>query len=144
MQVILSGMSCEKQMQENVKTFEKERKLSDKEISTLLEIASSLGAKSPCTACKYCVKGCPLGLDIPRFLSLLSELRYAPITNAVMRFDGLGDGERPSNCIACGKCAEICPQKIDIPSEMAALADLMSRVPSWAEICRQREAAQKV
>ena len=143
-QVILSGMSTEKQMLDNLKTFEGERALTDKELQTLFEIASSLGSKSPCTACRYCIKECPLGLDIPRFLSLLSELRYAPITNAVMRFDGLKEGERPSDCLACGKCAEMCPQRIDIPSEMASLAEIMSRVPSWAEICRQREAAQKI
>jgi predicted aldo/keto reductase-like oxidoreductase len=64
------------------------------------------------------------------------------VTNAVMRFDGLKEDQRPSACLACGKCAEMCPQKIDIPSEMAALDELMKNVPSWAEICRQREAAQ--
>lgn len=141
-QVVLSGMSSETQMKENLKTFETERPLSPKARETLFAIAKELGGKSPCTACRYCVKECPLGLDIPRFLSLLSELRYAPVTNAVMRFDGLKEDQRPSACLACGKCAEMCPQKIDIPSEMAALDALMKNVPSWAEICRQREAAQ--
>jgi hypothetical protein len=37
----------------------------------------------------------------------------------------------------------MCPQKIDIPSEMSALAELMKRIPSWAEVCIQREAAQR-
>ena len=143
-QVILSGMSSPEQMKDNLLTFEAEKPLSEKERATLLEIAEELGGKSPCTACRYCVKECPLGLDIPRFLALLSELRYAPITTAVMRFDGLSEEKRPDACLACGKCAEMCPQKIDIPSEMATLSDLMKKVPSWAEICRQREAAQSV
>ena len=45
-------------------------------------------------------------------------------------------------CIGCGKCSAVCPQKIEIPSVLKEFAEGLSRLPSWAEICRQREAAQ--
>ena len=46
-------------------------------------------------------------------------------------------------CIGCGACAAICPQNIDIPAALAELTEALSRTPSWAELCRQREAAAR-
>jgi len=36
----------------------------------------------------------------------------------------------------------MCPQNIDIPLELKNFTAAMEKIPSWAEICRQREAAQ--
>ena len=44
-------------------------------------------------------------------------------------------------CIACGSCKQICPQKIDIPAALRDFADRMEKLPSWAEICRERDEA---
>lgn len=49
--------------------------------------------------------------------------------------------KKPSACIGCGKWAQSCPQNIDIPGAMKDFSEKLSRLPSWAEICRQREAA---
>lgn len=142
-QMILSGMSSMEQMQENVSTFETRKALTDTEEAMLLEIAEGMKNSIPCTSCRYCCDGCPKGLDIPMLLAVYNELRFAPNLNVSMRMDALPEEKRPAACIGCGKCAQICPQRIDIPEAMQGFAHTLSKMPSWAEICRQRDAAQK-
>jgi len=55
----------------------------------------------------------------------------------------LPEEKKPTACIGCGKCTQICPQNIDVPG---ALEDLMVRlreIPSWIEMSRARNAAEK-
>ncbi len=141
--MILSGMSNMAQMEDNVHSFAEQKPLSDTERDMLLCIADGMKDSVPCTACRYCCDGCPQGLDIPMLLSIYNELRIAPTTNAAMRLDALPEDKRPSACIGCGKCARVCPQGIDVPAALGALDAKLKTIPSWAEICRQRDAAQK-
>ena len=46
-------------------------------------------------------------------------------------------------CIGCGQCRRICPQGIDIPTLMQEFAALATTLPSWAQVCREREAAAR-
>jgi len=141
--VTLSGMSNMIQMRENIETFKERNPLTEKETDALLSIAEGMKNAVPCTACRYCTDHCPLGLDIPFFLSTLSELRFSPVINIGMRLEGLPSEKQPSACIGCGACAKMCPQKIDIPSAMDELAQILSKIPKWTDICRQREEAAK-
>ena len=62
-----------------------------------------------------------------------------------MQLDALPEDKLPSACIGCGACMEMCPQKIEIPVELAAFAEALEKIPSWADICREREeAARKI
>lgn len=142
--VVLSGMSNEQQMVDNVATFEARKPMSEMQTSLVLEIAEELKNSIPCTACRYCCDGCPIGLDIPFLLSVYNDIRFAPVTNTAMRIDALPKNKQPTACISCGKCSQICPQKIDIPRAMKGFSAALKKIPSWAEICRQREAAQNV
>lgn len=141
--MILSGMSDMKQMIDNVKTFSEQKPLSTQEEKTLLEIAEGMKNSIPCTACRYCCDGCPMELDIPMLLAAYNELRFSPAVNVSMRIEFMEENKKPSACIACGKCAQICPQNIDIPGAMKDFSEKLSKLPSWAEICKQREAAAK-
>lgn len=141
--MVLSGMSSMEQMVENVKTFEESKTLNETELKTLMEVAEGMKNSIPCTACRYCCDGCPQGLDIPALLATYNELRFSPAVNIGMRIEALPEDKRPSACIACGKCAQICPQNIDIPAEMEQFAAELKKLPSWAEICRQRDEAAK-
>ena len=96
----------------------------------------------PCTACRYCCDGCPQGLDIPMLLATYNDVRFSPEVNVGMRVEALPEDKRPSACVGCGKCSEICPQGIDVPKEMEQFSEALKKIPSWAEICRQRDAAQ--
>ena len=142
-QMVLSGMSNMEQMQDNVKTFSDYKHLSEEESALLFDIAEGMKDSIPCTGCRYCCDGCPMGLDIPMLLGTYNELRFAPTANAAMRIEFMEENKKPSACISCGKCTRICPQNIDIPTAMKELTEKLKTIPSWAEICRQREAAAK-
>jgi predicted aldo/keto reductase-like oxidoreductase len=141
--MILSGMSNMAQLQDNINTFEQRKSLDDQEMQRIFEIAEGLKNTIPCTACRYCVEGCPMGLDIPTYISVLNDLRFAPVTNTAMMLEFTPEDKKPSACIACGKCSRVCPQNIDIPAAMQELTETLKKVPSWREVCRQREEEQK-
>ena len=142
--VILSGMSNLKQMKDNLKTFSGEKPLNAAELAVLEKIAKDMQGRIPCTGCRYCCAGCPVGLNIPMILSMANELQVSSSMNLMMRYSALGDGKRAADCIACGQCREACPQKIDVPAEMAKFAEAISTQKTWEEVCRERaEAAEK-
>lgn len=140
--MVLSGMSDIAQMKDNIKTFDSLDPVTDEQNSLLLDIAEGMKDSIPCTACRYCVAGCPMQLDIPMLLATYNEIRFSPSVNSAMRVEFLPDDKKPTACIACGKCARVCPQNIDIPNQLKAFSEKLSQMPSWAQICREREAAQ--
>lgn len=141
--MILSGMSNMEQMQDNVNTFCDYKPLTKEEGNVLLNIAEGMKDSIPCTACRYCCDGCPMGLNIPNLISTYNEIRFSPAINVAMRVEALPEEKRPSACIGCGKCARICPQGINVPKAMKDFSEALSKLPSWAEICRKRDAAAK-
>ncbi len=141
--MILSGVSSLTQMEQNTRTFNEDKPLNEAEVNLLLDIAEGMKDSVPCTACRYCCDGCPMGLDIPMLMETYNDMRFSINTNTAMRIQGLPEDKKPTVCIGCGACAQVCPQKIDIPEVIAKLNGLMEKAPSWVEICKQREAAQK-
>ena len=115
---VLSGMSSVGQMADNVsymKAFrpldDKERAVIDKAIAVLASIPSV-----PCTACEYCISGCPNGIVIPKIMEMLNrEMVYKDPRSAKFGyFWETQFGGKASDCIACGKCEQACPQQIKI------------------------------
>lgn len=141
--VVLSGMSNMEQMADNVNTFAKPNELSEDEMALVFEIAEGLKDSIPCTSCRYCCDGCPMGLDIPYLLATYNEAKFSPGVTTAMLIDCLPDDKKPAACISCGQCTKMCPQNIDIPKELQEFSELYKTMPNWVEICRQREAAQK-
>lgn len=141
--VILSGMSDMAQVEDNLRTFSGGEPLSTEECNLLLEIAEGMKQSVPCTSCRYCVDGCPAGLDIPALLGIYNELKFSPTVNVGMRVEFLPEEKKASACIKCGKCMKICPQKIEIPKTLASLSEMLDSVPSWRKICKERDDAQK-
>ena len=139
--MVLSGMSNIEQMMDNVKTFTEDKPLSEEETALLMEIAEGMKDSVPCTACRYCCDGCPAGLDIPSLISTYNEIRFSPAVNVAMRIEFMPEEKKPTACIGCGQCTQMCPQNIDVPGALKDFAEKLSKLPSWAEICRQREAA---
>lgn len=141
--VILSGMSSFEQLKHNIDTFNRNNPLNDEETKVILEIAEKLKDSVPCTKCRYCTAGCPMGIDIPDMIATYNEIKNVPSTNAIMWLDTVDENSLPSACIGCGACASICPQKIDIPFIMQDMTRIIETIPSWKEICKQREEAAK-
>ncbi len=141
--MVLSGMSSFDQMRDNVATFSGGQAQTEAECALLMDIAEGLKNALPCTRCRYCCEGCPMGLDIPMLIHAYNDIRFASSMTVPMQFDALPEEKKPSACIGCGACAAICPQKIDIPAAMADFARILADKPSWAELCRQREEAAR-
>ena len=120
--MVLSGMSNQQQLEENIATFGQEKPLNEKEMDELLKIAYEIVKKSavPCTACRYCTSHCPKELDIPSLLALYNE---HSVTEggfiAPMALSALPEDKRPSACVGCRSCEAICPQQILISETMA-------------------------
>ena len=126
--VILSGMSNEEQLLDNIHTFETDKPLNGQEMSTLLGIAEDMLKRSnlPCTACHYCVSHCPKGLDIPELLELYNEHVFTGGGFlAPMALQALPVEKLPSACVGCRSCEAVCPQQIKISE---ALADFRSKL----------------
>ena len=70
----------------------------------------------PCTACRYCVDGCPMKILIPDLFSCLnSKIQFKDWNSGyyynVYTKEGHG---KASDCIKCGMCEKICPQHLEI------------------------------
>ena len=141
--MVLSGMSNMAQMVDNVKTFEAPKPLTAEENALLMDVAEQLKNAVPCTACRYCCDGCPMGLDIPALLAIYNDLKVTPTFLLGMRVEALPPEKRPDACIGCGACMSICPQNIHIPEALADMAEILKGLPSWEAICREREAAAR-
>ena len=117
---ILSGMSAQEQMEDNMNTFRNFEPLSDEEkaaIDKVIEVMSRV-EQVGCTACRYCVDGCPMSISIPDVISAINTKRKFPgdmrpqfFYNGLVARDGNG---KASDCIGCGQCEGVCPQHLPI------------------------------
>ena len=125
--MILSGMSDEAQMADNLKTFEEEKLLSEEEYAALMKIADEMLSENtlPCTACHYCTSHCPMELDIPEIISRYNEHMVSG-GGAVtpMTFNGIDKDHLPDACLHCRSCEAVCPQQLGISDMMEAFAGM--------------------
>ncbi len=127
---ILSGMSSEEQMDDNLRTFTSFEPLTDDEMAIVDEVTQDILSipQIGCTACKYCCDGCPQHISIPDVFRTINTLRRYPDDWRSKNFySGLVQRSgRASDCIACGQCEGVCPQHlpiIDLLKEAAAILD---------------------
>ena len=127
--MVLSGMSNEAQMLDNIKTFAESKPLNAEEQAALLEIAKEMTSQTsvPCTACRYCTTHCPQGLNIPYLLELYNEHTFTKdfAFIAPMALQALPEDKRPSACLGCRSCERVCPQQIKISEILADFASMM-------------------
>ena len=141
--VVLSGWSNLAQTEDNLRTFAEYQPLSEEENVLLFDIAEQIKDAVPCTSCRYCCDGCPMGLNIPELIGKYNDFRMAASINVSMFIDQLPEDKKPSACIGCGMCERVCPQSIHIPEVMQKFSEMLAKGPNWAEISKQREAEAK-
>ncbi len=128
--VVLSGMSDEAQLEENLRTADTAESgaLTDAEKDLFARVKAVMLQKTkiPCTGCGYCMP-CPHGVDIPGCFSIYND-KYL-LQDRTARFNYLrnmgGLAVKPSNaslCAACGQCEPRCPQGIQIIRELGAVS----------------------
>lgn len=115
---VLSGMSDEAQMNDNLSYMEDFKPLDESEqkvIAQVVEVLNSLPT-IPCTACKYCVDGCPQKINIPGVFSAMNQLTlYGDENRAKGQYKhATNEGGKASDCIQCGSCQGHCPQHLEI------------------------------
>ena len=116
---ILSGMSTEEQMNDNIGTFARFEPLSDVEKDLVGKVRSIMlnVPQIGCTSCRYCTPGCPMNISIPDVFRAINTMNlYGDVFRPKAFYGGvIGQGHgRASECIACGQCEGVCPQHLPI------------------------------
>ena len=126
---ILSGMSTQDQIDDNMNTFKNFEPLTDEEKAAIEKVKEIMFRVEliGCRACRYCVDGCPMRISIPDVISAVNTKRKFPgdfrpnfFYNGLVDRDGNG---KSSACIGCGQCEGVCPQHLPIISIMKEAAE---------------------
>jgi len=89
--VVLSGMNDMAQMEDNLATILDFKPLDEDEQRALAEGLEAMSSieQIPCTACRYCVSGCPMEINIPEFFRVYNTyLTYDSTQNTEILFKG--------------------------------------------------------
>ena len=125
---ILSGMGTTAEVEDNLKTFNNFKPLSEEEHKLVKKAVEIIRAtpSSPCTSCRYCVPHCPKKISIPESLNVYnSYLVYKDLESMKHLFYMMGlTGGKPQDCVKCGACNKICPQLIDVSNFMEIITEL--------------------
>lgn len=127
---VLSGMSSEAQMLDNLSYMQDFKPLTEEEHATIQEVVEIL-KNAPviaCTSCEYCVKGCPMQIRINEMFKAYNQyvtygdlegVKKGAYTRALR-----DDHGQASACIQCGQCESICPQHLPIIEHLKSVSEL--------------------
>lgn len=124
--MVLSGMSTLQQLEDNIFYMKNFTPLSEQEQEIITKARSIIEKDIAigCTACSYCVKGCPKNIAIPNYFALFNESKRAQnafIPHVYYNNISVNRG-KASECIRCGQCENICPQKLKIIDALGEVA----------------------
>ena len=116
---ILSGMSDEQQLEDNLRIFKHVRVggLTDADKRLIARLRAGYKRRMPigCTGCAYC-QPCPQGVAIPDIFDLYNfSCMYDDANRLHRRYTGMVEKEcDASRCVQCGMCEDQCPQHLPI------------------------------
>lgn len=125
--MVLSGMSDLAQMEDNCSFMADFRPLDARERAAVEEVRRIFCTKRfiPCTACRYCTPGCPMGIAIPDIFAAVNAKKLDEDWDLHAYYASLCEkhGSRAGDCVACGQCESVCPQHLEIRSLLRRIAE---------------------
>ena len=127
-EMVLSGMSDMAQLEENTGFMSDVPPLTGEETVLLARVAEILSALPAvaCTACRYCVDGCPRNIPIPDYFALYNGDQMALRQGLPVRKEEYRrlaeNGGKASSCVKCRQCENACPQHLQVVDALAQVA----------------------
>lgn len=115
--MVLSGMSDEDQMLDNLATMANPQPLNQQETAAIEQVRQILRSLDTvaCTGCRYCTPGCPKNIQIPDLFACLNTKRKYQDWNSDFYYGVAVKGHgKASDCILCRQCERACPQHLPV------------------------------
>lgn len=125
--VVLSGMSNLEQMEDNISYMQDFKPITDDERETISKTVKIIldSIAIPCTACRYCIEGCPKHIAIPEYFAVYNnQKQFGLLPGLAATYQNLTTAHgKPEDCIGCKQCENHCPQHLPIVENLKIVAE---------------------
>ena len=129
--MVLSGMSTLDQMRDNLRFMTEPQPLGEAALAAIDRVVEDFRGLNliPCTGCRYCTDGCPMGIRIPDIFSCVNKFTQFHDWNQIRYYRDVltKENAKASECLKCGMCEDICPQGLQIRELLEKAVELFEK-----------------
>lgn len=129
-EMVLSGMGSMEMVRDNIASMTDFKPLNAEEMAAIEKVRTILKSQDqiPCTACRYCVDGCPMAIPIPDLFACLNAKKQWDSWNASYYYNiHTANAGKASDCVRCGLCEDSCPQHLPIRELLETVASTFEK-----------------